>query len=280
MKKRLIVISDTKDPYVNHAVEEILFTTYLGYEQILFLWVNEPSVVFGRNQNPWREVDVKFADNQDIKLLRRISGGGTVYHDQGNLNYSFIEKHSLYDEKIHFNIITDAVKRFGITLTPSKRKDLTVDGYKVSGSAFFMRGMRRLHHGTLLIDANLDVLWHSLKVKDEAFKKRFKEGRSIESVPSPVINLKDLVPSLTVSDVTNAIVDVFYEHNQYEVDVQSVTDILTAHEPTFQQLMEKHSSWSWIFGETPNFTYALEDGTVFEFAGGKVTPSGDINSIF
>lgn len=280
MKKRLIVISDKKDPYVNHAAEEILFTTYSGYEQILFLWVNEPSVVFGRNQNPWREVDVKFADDHGIKLLRRISGGGTVYHDHGNLNYAFIEKHSIYDEKQHFDIIMEAVKRLGVILSTSKRKDLTVDGYKVSGSAFFMKGMRRLHHGTLLVDADLDVLWQSLKVKDETFKRRFKEGRSIESVSSPVINLKDLVPNLMVSDVVNAIVDVFYEHCKYEVDVLSVQDVLTAHEPTAQRLIEKHASWAWIFGETPNFTYIAEEGHVYEIAGGKVMPNGDINSIF
>lgn len=280
MKKRLIILSDKKDPYLNHAVEEILFTTLKGYEQILFLWVNAPSVVFGRNQNPWREVDVAFAQREGINLLRRISGGGTVYHDAGNLNYAFIEKQSVYDEAKHFEIIRAAVKSFGPVLETSKRKDLTVNGYKVSGSAFFMKGMRRLHHGTLLIDADLEVLWKSLKVKDESFKERFTQGRAIESVPSPVINLKDLAPEITVSDVTNAIVDVFYTQSHYDVDFLSVSDVIKAHEPTIQSLRDKHASWAWVFGETPNFNYTAEDGVVYEVSGGKVKPDGDINSIF
>ena len=144
MKKRLIVLSDTKDPYMNHAVEEILFTTYVDYEQILFLWVNEPTVVFGRNQNPFREIDVTFAASKGIKLLRRLSGGGTVYHDAGNINYSFIEHASIYDETLHFKIIKDAIYKFGLILTVSQRKDMSVDGKKVSGSAFYLKGMRQI----------------------------------------------------------------------------------------------------------------------------------------
>jgi lipoate-protein ligase A len=280
MMKRLIVISDTKDPYVNHAIEEILFSSFLDYEQILFLWVNNPAVVFGRNQNPWREVDVKFAQSNDIKLLRRISGGGTVYHDTGNLNYSFIEKHNLYDESSHFEWIKEAIGRFGLELVVSPRKDLTVEGKKVSGSAFYMKGMRRLHHGTLLIDADLDVLWQSLKVKDEAYKNRFSQTRSIVSVPSPVVNLKALAHELRVSDVMNAIVDVFYMANSYEVDTLSVSEVLKAHQPTYQKIKEKHTSWDWVFGETPNFTYEDEMGNFYEISGGKVKPEGDINSIF
>jgi lipoate-protein ligase A len=113
MKKRLIVLSNTKDPYMNHAVEEILFTTYVDYEQILFLWVNEPTVVFGRNQNPFREIDVSFAQSRGIKLLRRLSGGGTVYHDVGNINYSFIDHASIYDEAAHFKVVQNAIGKFG-----------------------------------------------------------------------------------------------------------------------------------------------------------------------
>ncbi|OJV63021.1 MAG: hypothetical protein BGO41_09965 [Clostridiales bacterium 38-18] len=298
MKKRMVIISKEKNPYVNHAIEEILFTTFVDYEQILFLWVNEPSVVFGRNQNPWHEIDVRFAKEKGIHLLRRISGGGTVYHDLGNLNYSFIEHHSLYSESEHFELIIAALAELGIQAEVSPRKDLVVDSRKVSGSAFFMKGLRRLHHGTLLIDTDLETLWKSLKVRDEDFKNRFEMGRTIRSVPSPVVNLAEVEQQnknqqnenqqnenqnnekrLKVNDVIGAIIDTYYSKNAYQVEVVSVEDILKAHQPAVETLSKKLASWEWIFGETPTFTYTDEAGSKHSFSSGTVTPEG-INSLF
>lgn len=277
MKKRLIVLSNTKDPYMNHAVEEILFTTYVDYEQILFLWVNGPTVVFGRNQNPFREIDVRFAQSMGIDLLRRLSGGGTVYHDVGNINYSFIEHASIYDEAAHFKVIQNAIQKYGLTLSVSQRKDLAIGGKKVSGSAFYLKGMRRMHHGTLLVDADLETLWNSLKVNDESFKSRFMGSKSIPSVPSPVVNLKQLNPDINVPDVVNAIVDTYYAENAYNVEHLTMHDVFEAHELTITNLMKKHASWEWVFGETPNFTYKGDDDTLYEFVNGTVKPYGIIN---
>ncbi len=273
MKKRLIVLSTTNDPYLNHALEETLFMSYLDYEQILFLWVNEPAVVFGRNQNPWREIDVRYAQSKDIKLLRRVSGGGTVYHDLGNLNYAFISHHGIYDEQAHFKLIIEAVKQLGMDLEISSRKDLTLNDYKVSGSAFFMKGLRRLHHGTLLVNANLEVLTKSLKITDSHFQKRFIQTRSIMSVPSKVRNLSQDMPNLMTSDVMNAIVDQYYISQKYEVDTLTICDIITAHQLSIQQAMQKHRSWTWVFGETPKFTFINETGKSFDIEGGTVKSS-------
>ncbi len=280
MKKRLIVLSDSKDPYINQTIEEILFTSYGDFEQILFLWVNAPSVVFGRNQNPWREIDVKYAEAHGIQLVRRLSGGGTVYHDTGNLNFSFIENHSVYDEKKHFHLINEAIGKFGLTLDISPRKDMSIHGEKVSGSAFYLKGMRRLHHGTLLVDSDLEILWNCLKVKDESYKNRFTETRSIASVGSPVVNLSQFVNHLKVSDVINAIVDVFYANSAYEVQTISIHEVIRAHQSQFLKLKSRHNSWDWIFGETPDFNYCDEQGNVFEISGSTVKPYGNINSIF
>lgn len=280
MKKRLMILSNSKEPYTNHAIEEILFTTFVDYEQILFLWVNEPSVVFGRNQNPWHEIDVKFAEKTGIHLLRRISGGGTVFHDEGNLNYAFIEHHSIYDESAHFQLIREAIKKFDLEVEVTARKDLTLKDKKISGSAFFLKGLRRLHHGTLLVNTDLETLWKSLKVKDEGYKQRFSLGRTIPSVPSPVVNLSQYNPGLKVSDITNAIVDVYYKQNDYNVETLSIDDVINAHEPTFNTIRTRHASWQWIFGETPNFAYRGEDGTEYQIVNGAVTPTGNINSIF
>lgn len=279
MNKRLIVLSTSNDPYLNHAIEETLFMSYLDYDQILFLWVNGPAVVFGRNQNPWREIDVQYAQSKDIKLLRRVSGGGTVYHDLGNLNYAFISRHGVYDEQEHFKIIIEAVKQLGLTLEVSTRKDLTLNDYKVSGSAFFMKGLRRLHHGTLLVDANLEILTNSLKITDTHFQKRFVQTRSITSVPSDVTNLSVFLPDLKVSDVINAIVDRYYITQNYEVDALTICDIITAHQFSIQQAMEKHRSWTWVFGETPNFTFINETGKTFDIEGGTVRPGTNNDSM-
>ncbi len=280
MKKRLIVISSSKNPYLNHAVEETLFSTFVDYEQILFLWVNGPTVVMGRNQNPWREVDVQFIESHDVALIRRLSGGGTVYHDEGNLNYAFISSQSVYDESHQFKIIQDALGHFKLQTWLSKRKDLSIDGYKISGSAFYMKGMRRIHHGTLLIDADLERLSNSLKASDENFKKRFLKTKSIASVPSQVMNLKTLIPELTVADVINAIVDVFYKSSDYQVDVMAMDEVIKAHEPIVEKHKARHASWQWVFGETPNFTFQSATGQIYEVSNGKVTPEGDINLIF
>ncbi len=212
--------------------------------------------------------------------MRRISGGGTVFHDEGNLNYAFIEHHSIYDEDAHFKLITEAIKTFDLDIEVTARKDLTLKGKKISGSAFYLKGLRRLHHGTILVDVDLEKLWKSLKVKDESYKQRFSIGRTIPSVPSPVVNLAEVNPKLKVSDITNAIIDAYYKKNEYEVDLMSIEDVIKAHEPAYQTIKARHASWEWIFGETPSFSYRSEDGVEYQIVNGAVTPTGNINSIF
>lgn len=277
MNRRLIVVSDQRDPYMNHTIEEILFTSFAGYEQILFLWVNAPVVVFGRNQNPWKEVALDYTQSHDIQLIRRLSGGGTVYHDTGNLNYSVISRNGLYDETFNFDLIREAGKRFYLELTVGSRKELKLDGAKVSGSAFYMKGMRRLHHGTLLIDSDLESLWKCLKVKDEAFNARFLESRGVASVSSSVMNLSERVPGLKVSDFLNAVIDVYYQKIGYDVDIISVQEVISANQLMAERIYQRHQSWDWVFGETPPFKVAGTDGVIHEFLNPSEMPKGLIN---
>lgn len=277
MNRRLIVVSDQRDPYKNHTIEEILFTSFTGYEQILFLWVNAPVVVFGRNQNPWKEVALEHTQSHDIQLIRRLSGGGTVYHDTGNLNYSVISRNGLYDEAFNFDLIREAGKRFGLELSLGSRKELKLDGAKVSGSAFYMKGMRRLHHGTLLIDSDLESLWKCLKVKDEVFNARFLESRGVASVSSPVMNLSERVPGLKVNDFLNAVIDVYYQKIGYDVDIISVQEVISANQLMADRIYQRHQSWNWVFGETPPFKVAGTDGVIHEFANPSEMPKGLIN---
>ena len=260
--KSLLVISNLNNPLINHALEEVLFNGFNAYESILFLWVNGPSVVFGRNQNPWREIDVDRANSENVRLIRRLSGGGTVYHDLGNLNFSFIEHQSVYDVSRHFDWIIEATGNLGVTLSLSTRKDLLAAGKKVSGNAFYLKGNRRIHHGTLLVDANLADAKHLLKASDENHIAKFSHIKSVVSVPSPIVNLKAINGDLTVGKVINSIVDVYYQKNEYGVDVLEANQILEDHKRQIRQSMNKFASDEWTFGETPNMNkQEVEDAT-------------------
>lgn len=278
MGKHLMVISNSNNPYYNHAIELILFEKYASYEDIFFLWLNEPSVVIGRNQNPWRELDVAFCNRGGIHVVRRQSGGGTVFHDQGNVNFSFIKNHRVYDEKAHFDLIVQAIESLGIHLEVSSRKDLMFDGKKVSGNAFYLKGNRRMHHGTLLIDADLKMARKVLKAKDDQHQARFSNDRTIPSVPSPIVNLKEIEASLTPKSVMGILSDTFFKENAYDVDFINDEAILALHEKTHSVIKSKLSSWAWVYGETPNFDYQIEEALILSIKSGMFSNENHINA--
>lgn len=233
-----IFLSTNVDPYWNQMIEKKLFDSVSKDEMILFLYVNEPCVVIGRNQNPWQEVSLDCLEVNNVKLLRRISGGGTVYHDLGNLNFSFISHKDFHNIEEQMEVIIKAGKRLGIDLHLTSRKDIFCQDKKVSGNAFYNRGFKRLHHGTLLIDLDTRDLWKILKFDHEAFK-----SKSIPSVRSPVVNLKFLNPNLNLETFRDAII------HEYGGEIME----------EFPEFDEKayldFKSWQWLYGETPNFYY-------------------------
>ncbi|HLT00304.1 MAG TPA: lipoate--protein ligase family protein, partial [Acholeplasma sp.] len=160
----------SNDIQFNLAWEEYILKEIALNEDILLLWQNESSLVLGRNQNVYEEVNLKFIHENKIPLVRRISGGGTVYHDMGNINFTIItsskENISKY-EKITKPLV-DALNKIGIPIEFSGKSDLKIEGKKVSGNAQFVHKDRLLHHGTLLFDSNLDILNASLKPKDQS----------------------------------------------------------------------------------------------------------------
>ncbi len=254
-----IVISNSHSAVDNQAAEFALFQDLQLGETVLFLWTNAPSIVYGRHQNPWREIDVPMAEASRITLLRRISGGGTVYHDLGNINFSFMTSHSHYDEGRQFQIIMNAMKGFGIDLELTKRKDLLCDGYKVSGNAFYLKGNRRMHHGTLLINAKLDQARALLKASDASHLERFKQQRSIPSVHSSVMNLSEKNASLTPEKAINAIVDAYYQKNAYAVETIGMKEVNHRHHQAIIKAKDHFSTWSWNFGETPDFAFSIKE---------------------
>ncbi|GAU77269.1 lipoate--protein ligase [Fusibacter sp. 3D3] len=265
MEKTLVVISKAHNPYANHAIEEILLTAYSAYTRILFLWVNSASVVFGRNQNPWKEINVQRAQGEEIALIRRLSGGGTVFHDLGNLNYSFLEAQSHYDEALHYEIICKSVLDLGVTLAKNERKDLLLDGRKVSGNAFYLKGNRRLHHGTLLVNTDETAIWKVLKQKDENI-----ESKGISSVTSKVTTLESASPSIKMDRVQNAIVNTFYKAHQYRVETLTVDEIQSGFQTQYDVIMNRLKSWQWTFGETPPFIYHLDEANHLKVRNGLI----------
>ena len=173
-----VLVSPFYDPYLNLALENYFFETLDPGQPLLFLYVNEPSVVIGRFQNPW--IESRPSALGPIHLVRRQSGGGTVYHDPGNVNFSFISTQEEYDKTANLEIICRIMEKAGVNLSINERHDLTVnfkdEVYKVSGSAFRLKKDKVFHHGTLLITSDRDKLKKALTPLRRA--PLFKNGRN------------------------------------------------------------------------------------------------------
>lgn len=183
-----LLLSPHTDPVINLATESYLRAC--AEDDYLAVYVNDPCVVIGRNQSAGAEADLGFCRERGIRVIRRISGGGAVYHDHGNVNYSFIRSggSSLADGKEDLRTVVEILGRMGLTVTTGQRSELLAGGLKISGTASFCRGGRYIFHGTLLFDSDLPTLEKAL-CGDKAAR-----GRRIPSVPSPVTNIRDRLP--------------------------------------------------------------------------------------
>lgn len=241
--------SKSVDPWWNLALEAHLLDV-VGSDQVFFyIWQNEHTVVVGRNQNPWKECCIQLLEKDKGKLARRLSGGGAVYHDLGNLNFTFIMSKALYDLDRQFSMLTDAVQDVGISVSRNGRNDIVVkDGRKFSGNAFYLRPAAALHHGTILIDANIEKVQLYLNVpRDKLVSK------GVDSVRSRVTNLRELNPSLTVAQMSTALLRAF--NRTYGQIARPLGDLIEIDNPRVQNLREKFASEDWRFGVTPDFNF-------------------------
>lgn len=247
--RNLWYVSPSPDGWQNLAMDE-WFLDHIGPEDmVLYFYINRNAVIIGKNQNPWKECDLAAMDRDGVQLVRRITGGGAVYHDSGNLNFSFIAGEGRYDLEKQLNLILQAVRSFGIPCEFSGRNDLLADGRKFSGNAFCTRQGIKQHHGTLLIASDMSRLQNYLQVDPRKMK-----AKGVDSVRSRVCNLSDFTPDVTVESMLAAIRTV------YESTYGVVTDFAPTAEEVAQVVpyYQKQSSWQWRMGKTPQFDLELD----------------------
>lgn len=240
-----VLISPFINPFINLALEDHFLRGGADLP-VLFFYVNRPCVVLGRFQNPWLETNLPYLVENDIWLVRRQSGGGCVYHDEGNLNFSFITAEPMIDRKKHAELLQEAFRKADIALEISPRNDLWLDGKKISGSAYKQTKTGSFHHGTFLVSSDLNKLEESLKHTVVP-----KNTKSIASVRSKVTSLQEYYPGVEIKDVIELVAH-YFNTIPFELDGS-----LLSH-PAIQESFYHLRSWEWLWGETPQFE--LQDG--------------------
>ena len=245
----LCINQTNNDPYFNLASEEYFLKNY--QEDFFILWRSRPCVVVGKHQNALAEINHEFVQTNQIPVARRLSGGGTVFHDPGNVNFTFIrnvEKVSEVNFKVFTRPVLETLKKLGVDAYTTGRNDLLTDGKKISGNAEHVHKNRVLHHGTLLFDSRLDALKGALNVDLSRF-----EDKAVQSNRSEVTNIADYLSNqISVQDFTNFLFSEtclkFPEILIYEPSAKDLEAIGKLSE-------EKYKTWDWIFGYSPRYRF-------------------------
>jgi lipoate---protein ligase len=247
----LINDKSSTNPWQNLALEECLLSRCAQDDVMLYLWQNANTVVIGKHQNPWRECRAELLDQEGGRLARRVTGGGAVFHDLGNLNFSFIAGKSVYDLGRHLGVVLAAVRQLGIEAEFSGRNDILSEGRKFSGNAFAHRQNASLHHGTLLVAVDMQKLGRYLQVSQAKM-----ESKGIKSVQSRVVNLSELNADVTIDSLRASMASAF--RAAYGPTIQA-----EAHElvdaKLYDEAFTRQQSWEWRFGQSPHFDVSLEN---------------------
>lgn len=244
-----LIQSPSHDPFFNLALEEFLLKK-AEEDVILYLWQNAHTVVIGKNQNPWKECRTTLLEQEGGRIARRLSGGGAVYHDLGNLNFTILMPRERFDLPKQMEVIRAAAESVGVEAEVSGRNDALAAGRKFSGNAFYKGQKSAYHHGTLLIHADMEKLGRYLSPD----RKKLR-SKGVDSVPSRVVNLGDLVPGLTVEDMKRAMTRAF--ETRY-----GPGEPLTLTEAEREQIMllaERNRSWQWNYGQKLTFDATWEE---------------------
>ncbi|KNH17793.1 lipoate--protein ligase [Priestia megaterium] len=237
------------DPRINLAIEEYALKHLDINETYLLFYINEPSIIIGKNQNTIEEINTKYVEDQQIHVVRRLSGGGAVYHDKGNLNFSFITKddgNSFHNFKKFTEPVVEALKKLGVNAELSGRNDLMAEGRKISGNAQFSTKGRMFSHGTLLFDSEIENVVSALKVKKDKI-----ESKGIKSIRNRVANISEfLEQKVTVEEFREMLLRYIFDGEENITEYKlTEKDWETIH----QISKERYQSWDWNYGKSPKF---------------------------
>ncbi|MET3194017.1 lipoate--protein ligase [Bacillus sp. OAE603] len=257
------------DPTLNLAMEEYALK-HLNPENTYFLfYINEPSIIIGNNQNTAEEINTAYVNDHNIQVVRRLSGGGAVYHDLGNLNFSFITKDdgdSFHNFRKFTEPVIEALKELGVNAELSGRNDILAEGRKISGNAQFSTKGRMFSHGTLLFNSNIDEVVNALNVKLDKI-----QSKGIKSIRSRVANIKEfLKEDLTIEEFKDLLLQsIFKEHGSIERYEWSDEDI-----KNIKELADsRYRSWDWNYGKSPKCNIQQSK----RFAAGQVDIRLEVN---
>lgn len=259
----LYIRNDSNDPYFNMALDEYAVKYLDPSNDYFYFYQNNPTIVIGRNQNTIEEVNLEYVKNHGITVVRRMSGGGAVYHDLGNVNFTFIvdyRKEDFNSIERFAKAIVKALDKLGIDAEFSGRNDIIIAGKKISGNAQYVAKKRILHHGTLLFDSDLTVLGKALNVKPEKIT-----SKGIKSVKSRVANIKDyLKTDITVSEFKEMLLKFVFEVEgsklkEYTLMPEDMENIISLRN-------KKYATWDWNFGCAPEFDLSRS----CRFKGGEI----------
>lgn len=239
------------DPHRNLATEKYLLEHVAPDSCILYLWQNKNTVVIGRNQNAWAECRTSLLEQEGGLLSRRLSGGGAVYHDLGNQNFTFLVSDENYDLDRQLTVIQNACLALGIAAERSGRNDILVEGRKFSGNAFYHSQGNAYHHGTIMVDVDMERLPRYLSPP-----KAKLQSKGVASVRSRVVNLKEYCPSLTCEIMRQKLQEAFAQVYGLTPEVITLDDTALA---TIEKDTLANRSWEWLYGNKLSFSVAFDE---------------------
>ncbi|WP_132833244.1 lipoate--protein ligase [Streptococcus agalactiae] len=264
------IVNTSNDPAYNVALEAYAFQKLTDIDEIFILWINEPAIIIGRHQNTIQEINKEFIDKNGIHVVRRLSGGGAVYHDLNNLNYTIISNNTqegAFDFQTFSKPVIDTLAKLGVKAEFTGRNDLEINGQKFAGNAQAYYKGRMMHHGCLLFDVDMSVLGQALKVSKDKI-----ESKGIKSVRARVTNIVDhLSDKITVQEFSDAILaqvkEEYSEMDEYVLSDAELSEIQAMRDNQF-------ATWDWTYGKAPEYT--IERGV--RYPAGKITTYANVEN--
>ncbi|HFZ6963492.1 TPA: lipoate--protein ligase [Streptococcus agalactiae] len=264
------IVNTSNDPAYNVALEAYAFQKLTDIDEIFILWINEPAIIIGRHQNTIQEINKEFIDKNGIHVVRRLSGGGAVYHDLNDLNYTIISNNTqegAFDFQTFSKPVIDTLAKLGVKAEFTGRNDLEINGQKFAGNAQAYYKGRMMHHGCLLFDVDMSVLGQALKVSKDKI-----ESKGIKSVRARVTNIVDhLSDKITVQEFSDAILaqmkEEYPEMDEYVLSDAELSEIQAMRDNQF-------ATWDWTYGKAPEYT--IERGV--RYPAGKITTYANVEN--